>query len=146
MLKGIDPVISPELLKVLAEMGHGDEIVFADAHFPAHQLHHRVIRADGIDIPRLLSAVSPLIELDQYVDAPLIMMQAVAGDQLDPSVEGRYLVAMQTAGESILPNIKRIERFAFYEKARQAYAIVVTGETAKYGNILIKKGVIPVKD
>ena len=146
MLKGIDPVISPELLKVLAEMGHGDEIVFADAHFPAHQLHHRVIRADVIGIPRLLSAVSPLIELDQYVDAPLIMMQAVAGDQLDPSVESSYLVAMQTAGESILPNIKRIERFAFYEKARQAYAIVVTGETAKYGNILIKKGVIPVKD
>ena len=146
MLKGIDPVISRELLKVLAEMGHGDEIVFADAHFPAHQLNHRVIRADGIGIPRLLSAVSPLIELDQYVDAPLIMMQAVAGDQLDPSVESRYLVAMQTAGESILPNIKRIERFAFYEKARQAYAIVVTGETAKYGNILIKKGVIPVKD
>ena len=76
MLKGIHPAISPELLKILAEMGHGDELVLSDAHFPAHQLHHKVIRADGVDIPTLLLGITPLFEFDQYVEAPLAMMQA----------------------------------------------------------------------
>ncbi|MFY1027728.1 fucose isomerase [Actinobacillus seminis] len=143
MLKGIHPVISPELLKVLAEMGHGDELVLSDAHFPAHQLHHRVIRADGIGVDTLLKGISPLFEFDAYVNAPLIMMQAVEGDSLDPSVEQRYLEAIQSAVEK-LPNLERIERFAFYERAKQAYAVVISGETAKYGNIIIKKGVTPL--
>ncbi|PJG83230.1 L-fucose mutarotase [Caviibacterium pharyngocola] len=143
MLKGIHPAISPELLKVLAEMGHGDELVLSDAHFPAHQLHQKVIRADGIGVDTLLKGISPLFEFDAYVSAPLIMMQAVEGDTLDPQVEQRYLAAIQSAVE-ILPNLERIERFAFYERAKQAYAVVVTGETAKYGNIIIKKGVTPL--
>ncbi|WP_439287726.1 L-fucose mutarotase [Lonepinella sp. BR2904] len=144
MLKGIHPAISPELLKTLAEMGHGDEIVLSDAHFPAHQLHHRVIRADGIDVATLLTGISPLFEYDSYVDAPLIMMQAVQGDTLDPEVEKRYLNAIQTAVGNA-PNLTRIERFAFYERTKTAYAVVITGELAKYGNIILKKGVTPVK-
>lgn len=145
MLKGIHPAISPTLLKVLAEMGHGDELVLADAHFPGHQLHHRVIRADGVDVATLLTGISQLIEFDQYVDAPLVMMSAVEGDQLDPKVEDRYLSAIQE-GASVVPHLTRIDRFAFYDRAIQAFAVVITGETAKYGNIIIKKGVTLSKD
>lgn len=143
MLKGIHPAISPNLLKILAEMGHGDELVLSDAHFPAHQLHQKVLRADGLGVDTLLSAISPLFEFDAYVDAPLIMMQAVEGDSLDPNVEARYLQAIKSSVGSV-PNLTRIDRFAFYDRAKQAYAVVVTGETAKYGNIIIKKGVTPV--
>lgn len=143
MLKGIHPAISPNLLKILAEMGHGDELVLSDAHFPAHQLHQKVLRADGLGVDTLLTAISPLFEFDAYVDAPLIMMQAVEGDSLDPNVEDRYLQAIKSSVGSV-PNLTRIDRFAFYDRAKQAYAVVVTGETAKYGNIIIKKGVTPV--
>ncbi|PJG85998.1 L-fucose mutarotase [Conservatibacter flavescens] len=144
MLKGIHPAISPELLKNLAEMGHGDEIVLADAHFPAHQLHHNVIRADGITVSTLLTAISPLFEYDSYVDAPLVMMDAVDGDSLDQQVEQNYLHAIQQS-VGAAPNLARIERFAFYERAKQAYVVVITGETAKYGNIILKKGVTPIQ-
>lgn len=137
MLKGISPLISPELLKTLAEMGHGDEIVFSDAHFPAHTFNGHVLRADGIPADALLAAIAPLMELDAYA-TPVIMMAAVPGDQLDPSVEARYRAALGHDGE-----IERVERFAFYERTEEAYAVVVTGETAKYGNVIIKKGVVP---
>lgn len=143
MLKGIHPAISPELLKTLAEMGHGDELVLSDAHFPAHQLHHKVIRADGVDVATLLLGITALFEFDQYVDAPLAMMQAVEGDSLDPSVESRYLKAIKKVNGKA-PKVERVERFAFYERAKKAYAVVITGETAKYGNLIIKKGVTPV--
>ncbi|MGC7590745.1 L-fucose mutarotase [Bisgaard Taxon 46] len=143
MLKGIHPAISPDLLKILAEMGHGDELVLSDAHFPAHQLHQKVLRADGLGVDTLLTAISPLFEFDAYVDAPLIMMQAVEGDSLDPNVEARYLQAIKSAVGSV-PNLTRIDRFAFYDRAKKAYAVVVTGEIAKYGNIIIKKGVTPI--
>ncbi|MGX3066932.1 L-fucose mutarotase [Ursidibacter arcticus] len=142
MLKGIHPAISPVLLKTLAEMGHGDELVFADAHFPAHQLHHNVIRADGLTIATLLEAITPLFEFDQYVECPLAMMSAVSGDTLDPSVEQRYLNAIGKVNGSA-PSVERVERFAFYERAKNAYAVVITGELAKYGNIIVKKGVTP---
>lgn len=140
MLKGISPLISPDLLKVMAEMGHGDELILADAHFPAHQLGRRVLRADGILVDALLAAISPLFELDAYAP-PLVMMAAVAGDELDPAVERRYLAAL--AGHNPGVSVTRIDRFAFYERAKEAYAILVTGECAKYGNILLKKGVTP---
>ncbi|OOF58478.1 L-fucose mutarotase [Rodentibacter genomosp. 2] len=143
MLKGIHPAISPGLLKILAEMGHGDELVLADAHFPAHSLHQNVVRADGISVETLLAGISPLFEFDTYVEAPLVMMQAVQGDMLDPEVEKRYLNAIQSA-VGFVPNLTCIDRFDFYQRAKQAYAIVITGETAKYGNIIIKKGVTPV--
>ena len=138
LLKGISPAISPELLKVLAEMGHGDEIVFSDAHFPAHTMNTRVIRADGLGCDELLKGIAPLVELDSYA-TPVIMMEAVKGDTLDPEVEKKYRAALGYKGE-----IERMERYAFYERAKKAYAVVLTGETAKYGNIIIKKGVTPV--
>ena len=140
MLKGISPLISPKLLETLARMGHGDEIVFADAHFPGESLNENVIRADGLKIPDLLEAVLPLFELDSYVEHPLIMMDAVEGDQLDPKVEVNYLKSIQQEYPEI-KSIASLERFAFYERAKKSFAIVMTGETAKYGNIILKKGV-----
>ena len=137
MLKGIAPAVSPELLKVLSEMGHGDEIVLADAHFPGHSVNGRVLRADGVGIKTLLEGIVPLFELDQYAP-PLAMMAPVPGDQLDPRVEAGYRQALGAAWP-----IERVERFAFYQRARAAYAVVLTGEQAKYGNIILKKGVTP---
>ena len=139
MLKGIHPAISPELLKVLAEMGHGDEIILADAHFPGHSVNARVLRSDGLPITMLLEAILPLFELDRYAP-PLVMMAAVAGDQLDPAVEERCMKAIH-AVQPGAPAPERIGRFAFYERAKTAYAVVMSGETAKYGNIILKKGV-----
>jgi L-fucose mutarotase len=142
MLKGISPLISPELLAVLARMGHGDEIVLADAHFPGETMNARVLRADGLRIADLLDAILPLFELDAYVDDPLAMMAPVPGDTLDPAVEATYRAAIDRHAPQARP-IARIERFAFYDRARQAFAVVMTGETAKYGNIVLKKGVTP---
>jgi len=142
MLKGISPLISPQLLETLARMGHGDEIVLADAHFPGETMNPRVVRADGLRIPDLLDAILPLFELDAYVDDPLVMMAAVEGDTLDPSVEAAYRAAIDRHAAGA-PEIARIERFAFYDRARGAFAVVMTGETAKYGNIILKKGVTP---
>jgi len=141
MLKGIHPAIGPELLKVLAEMGHGDEIVLADAHFPGHSFNDRVLRADGVEITTLLDGILPLFELDSY-DDPLVMMQAVEGDSLDPSVESSYRDEIQKH-VSDAPEVIRIGRFEFYDRAEKAAAVVMTGETAKYGNIILKKGVTP---
>ena len=143
MLKGISPLISPALLEVLARMGHGDEIVLADAHFPGETFNTRVLRADGLRIPDLLEAILPLFELDSYVAHPLAMMAAVPGDQLDPAVEASYWVAIRKSNPAVAP-IERIERFDFYERTRRAFAVVMTGETAKYGNIILKKGVTPI--
>ena len=143
MLKGISPVIGPELLMILAEMGHGDEIVLADAHFPGHTFNANVLRTDGVRIPELLDGIIPLFELDQYVDNPLVMMAAVEGDTLDAAVEESYMAAItKHAPDTKAP--ERIDRFAFYDRAEEAYAVVMTGETAKYGNIILKKGVTPV--
>lgn len=140
MLKGISPLLSPALLETLARMGHGDEIILADAHFPGESLNPRVIRADGLRIPDLLAAILPLFELDRYTPHPLAMMAPVEGDSLDPAVERSYLASIH-ASHPEAPAVERIERYAFYERARGAFAVVMTGETAKYGNILLKKGV-----
>lgn len=139
LLKGISPALSPELLKVLAEMGHGDEIVFSDAHFPGHSVNGKVLRADGLGCAKLLEAIAPLFELDSYA-TPVVMMDAVPGDTLDPEVEKSYRRALGYSGE-----IEKLERYAFYERAKKACAVVLTGETAKYGNVIVKKGVIPVE-
>lgn len=138
MLKGISPYLSPELLKTLAEMGHGDEIVLADAHFPGHSVNARTLRADGVSVTQLLDAIIPLFELDSYAD-PIVMMEAVEGDALDPAVEKDYMATIRSHVPRA-PNPVRIDRFAFYDRARQAYAVVVTGEVRKYGNVLLKKG------
>jgi L-fucose mutarotase len=143
MLKGINPCVSPELLKTLAEMGHGDEIVLADAHFPGHTINPRVLRADGLAITTLLDGILPLFELDSYAD-PLVMMSAVGNDQLDPTVEARYLKIVHQH-VSAATKVVRMERFAFYERAQKAFAVVMTGETARYGNVILKKGVTPIQ-
>ena len=141
MLKGIHPSVSPELLKTLAEMGHGDEIILADAHFPGHSFDRRILRADGLDVTVLLDGILPLFELDGYAD-PLVMMRAVKGDRLDPAVEKQYLAVIHRHAPGAKPPA-RIDRFAFYQRARSVFAVVMTGETRKYGNILLKKGVTP---
>lgn len=143
MLIGISPLVSPELLSSLYRMGHGDEIVLADAHFPGESLNKSIIRADGLKIPDLLNAILPLIPPDTYVDFPLIMMAAVQGDTLDPKVEKSYMNVINKYWNSN-NKIERVERFTFYERSKSAFAVVMTGETAKYGNIILKKGVIPI--
>ncbi len=143
MLKGISPVISPQLLAVLASMGHGDEIVLADAHFPTGNINDTLLRADGVQIRDLLSAILPLFELDAYVACPVLMMEAVKGDEIDPRVEETYLEAIHETNPHVT-RIERLERFSFYEKARKAYCVLITGELSKYGNIILRKGVTPV--
>lgn len=140
MLIGINPVISPELLDALFRMGHGDEIVLADAFFPGDSVNKRVIRADGIRIPALLEGILALINLDSYVDAPVIMMAAAPGDSLDETTEKMYRAVIDKRWPDT-PPVERMERFSFYERAKKAFAVVMTGETVKYGNIILKKGV-----
>ena len=143
MLVGISPLLSPELLATLYRMGHGDEIVLADAHFPGDTFGQQVIRADGLGIASLLDAILPLFVLDSYVADPVIMMAPVEGDTLDPAVESAYR-AMIDRHWPATPPIARLERFTFYERSQSAFAVVMTGETAKYGNIILKKGVTPI--
>lgn len=142
MLKGISPLLSPDLLATLSRMGHGDMLVLADAHFPGETVGRRVLRADGLRIADLLDAILPLFELDAYVEAPLRMMAAVAGDKLDPAVERAYRKVLEARGAGGA-RLERIDRFAFYDQAKQAFAVVMTGDTAKYGNLLLVKGVTP---
>ena len=141
MLKGISKYISPELLYLLHQMGHGDEIVLADAHFPGHTVGRRVLRADGLPVTALLEGIMPLFELDSYA-APLVMMEVVQGDTLDPAVEREYMEVIRKYAPAAAPP-QRIERGAFYARAREAFAVVMTGELRKYGNLLMKKGVTP---
>ena len=124
-------------------MGHGDEIILADINFPSDSLNDTVIRADGLTIQDLLMGILPLFEIDNYVDDSIVMMDAVPGDLLDPSIEEAFLIPIKKYAPKA-PPILRVERFAFYERAKNAFAIVSTGELAKYSNIIIKKGVIPV--
>jgi len=142
MLKGISPLLGPDLLNVLYRMGHGDEIILADAHFPGERYNELVLRADGIRIDDLLEAILPLFELDAYTDHPVMMMAPVEGDMADPDVEKRYLKCIRKFYPGTT-SIERLERFEFYERTEDAFAVVITGETSKYGNILLKKGVTP---
>jgi len=142
MLRGISPLVGPDLLATLCRMGHGDELVLADAHFPGESLGPRVLRADGLRVADLLDGILPLLVLDTYVPAPVVMMTPVPGDQLDPQVEQRYRVSLDRFAPGT-PPILRLDRQEFYERARRAFGIVMTGETAKYGNVLLVKGVTP---
>lgn len=139
MLKGISKIISPELLYVLDKMGHGDEIVLADGNFPGESIGRQTLRADGCGVPELLSAVLELMPLDVYA-APVYLMDKTEQDRdLEIPIweEYRRITAQHTAAEPIM-----LESFAFYERAKQAYAVVVTGESAIYANIILKKGVV----
>ena len=140
MLKGISPAVSPDLLKILCEMGHGDEIVLADSNFPGASIAKRLVRADGLPIKTILEAILPLFVLDRYAD-PLIMMQAISGDKLDPAVEADYMQVVRRHQPDAAAPV-RVERNAFYERASHAFCVVMTGELRVYGNLILKKGVI----
>ena len=140
MLKNIPSIISPELLKILHEMGHSDEIVIGDGNFPAASNAKRLIRADGHGVPELLDAILQLLPLDTYVDAPVMLMQVTPGDDVDPVIWNDYRKIVDKHQDNV--RFEEIERFAFYERARDAYAIVVTGESALYANVILKKGVV----
>jgi L-fucose mutarotase len=142
MLKGISKIISPELIKIMMEMGHSDEIVIADANFPAASHAQRLIRCDGHNIPDLLEAILPLFPLDTYVEHPVSLMAVMAGDPVKTPIWERYreIVALHAVKAS--SPFEQVERFAFYERAKKAYAIVSTGEGALYANIILRKGVI----
>jgi L-fucose mutarotase len=141
MLMGIPKILSPDLVKVLMEMGHGDEIVLADANFPAASHAQRLIRCDGLAMPPLLESVLQLFPLDQYVEKPVALMQVVPGDPVQTPIWSTYQwIIEQKTGLS--DPFAQIDRFAFYERARKAYAIVITGESAQYANLILKKGVI----
>ena len=141
MLKNIPSILSPELLKVLMEMGHGDELVIADGNFPAASIAQRLIRADGHGVPPILDAVLKLFPLDIYVKKPVALMQLVPGDTVKTPIWEEYRKIIKASGEKF-DDFENVERFAFYERARKAYAVVATGESALYANIILKKGVV----
>lgn len=143
MLKNIPPILSPELLKVLCEMGHGDELVIGDGNFPAESVGARaaVVRADGHGVPELLDAILKVMPLDQYSEKPVALMEVVPGDPVIPAIWDTYRDLLRKHDAEHCA-IEMTERFAFYERAKKAYAIIATGETAIYANILLKKGVV----
>ena len=141
MLKGISPVISPELIKILMEMGHGDEIVLADGNFPAAANARRLVRSDGNGVPELLDAILKLFPLDEYVSQPVALMEVVPGDPYQPVIWDEYRQIV-SANDPKFSDFEYVERFAFYERAREAYAIVASSEKALYANMILKKGVV----
>lgn len=142
MLKNIPKILSPELLKILCEMGHGDEIVIADANFPSENYGKRVIRADGISGTAMLEAVLSLFPLDSYSDQNMILMQLMDCDvgKVNPVIWQEYKKIAENNDKNV--KMGNIDRFEFYERAKSAYAVIATGESAIYANILLKKGVI----
>ena len=141
MLKGISPVISPELLKILMEMGHGDELVIGDGNFPGAGLARNLVRLDGHGVPEVLEAILRLYPLDPYVEAPVALMQVVPGDKVETPIWDTYQALCDRSEGKPVP-FEHVERFAFYERAKKAYCVVMTGETALYANIILKKGVV----
>ncbi|NEN83466.1 L-fucose mutarotase [Paenibacillus elgii] len=141
MLKGIPSILSPELFKIMMEMGHGDELVLADANFPAASHAQRLVRCDGHGVPELLEAILTFFPLDAYAEHSVALMAVVPGDPVKPVIWDEYrTIVKKHAPEADEPAF--VERFAFYERAKQAYAVVATGEGALYANIVLKKGVV----
>lgn len=141
MLKNIPKILSPDLLKILMEMGHGDELIIADGNFPAASMAQRLIRLDGLGISKLLEAILKVFPLDDYVDKAVSLMEVVPGDNVDPVIWGEYKKILRESDEPFR-EFEFIERFAFYERAKKAYAIIATSESAQYANIILKKGVV----
>jgi len=142
MLKGISNLIPPELLKILMEMGHGDEIVIGDGNFPAVTYAQRLVRCDGHSVPPILEAILELFPLDEYVDKPVALMAVVPGDSTPtPPIWKTYEGILHNQGYTA-DKVDHMDRFAFYERAKNAFAIIATGESAIYANVLLKKGVI----
>jgi L-fucose mutarotase len=141
MLKGLDPLLSANLLHVLRAMGHGDELVIVDANFPATSMGRRVVRLDGVSATRALEAVLSVMPLDDFVDEPCARMQVVDDPDAVPEVCKEFQELIDRA-EGRRFRLAKIERFEFYERARHAFALVQTGETRLYGNLLLKMGVV----
>ncbi len=142
MLKGIPSILSPELLKILCEMGHSDRIVIADGNFPAETMGKRVIRCDGHGVPELLEAILKVFPLDTYVEKPVTLMEVMDGDPVETPIWKVYEEIVDRYKEQDSNVIGSLERFAFYEEAQKAYAILATGETALYANVILQKGVV----
>lgn len=141
MLRGIDPILSPDLLHTLAAMGHGDEIVIADANFPGTSMGQRLIRSDGVSASDMLRAVLSLMPLDTFVDDPAVTMQVVGDPDAVPEAVRDFQNIVNEVADTPVP-LTGIERHAFYDRAKAAFAVIQTGETRLYGNIILKKGVI----
>lgn len=139
MLKNISPVLSPELLKILMEMGHGDEIVIGDGNFPAASIAQRLVRLDGHGVPEILSAILDLLPLDTYVECPVALMDNGSDGERPPIWNEYENIVKAKEGDK---KFELVERFAFYERAKKAYCVVASGETAIYANIILKKGVV----
>lgn len=141
MLKNIPKNISPELLKVLDEMGHGDEIVLSDGNFPSERINDKVVRCDSTGVTDLLKSILVLFPLDtDYSDEQVLLMEVTPGDTYKPEIWEDYKKVLDESKENY--TIGNIERFKFYERAKEAFAVVHTGETALYANIILKKGVV----
>lgn len=144
MLKGISPILSPQLLKVLCEMGHSDTIVIADGNFPAETMGKNgiVIRMDGHGVPEILEAILHVFPLDQYVEKPVSLMERVPGDDADVSIWKTYEQMIEKEERRGISVIQKLERFAFYEEAKKAYAVIATSETSQYANVILQKGCV----
>ncbi|HIJ69841.1 MAG TPA: fucose isomerase [Planctomycetes bacterium] len=148
MLKNIPDILSPQLLKVLMEMGHGDQIVIADCNFPAASIalktvSAQLIRLDGHGVPAVLEAILKVFPLDQYVQKPVSLMEVVDGDEVETPIWGRYREIIKASGEP-WGDFELLQRFEFYERAKNAYAVIATSESARYANVILKKGCIIV--
>lgn len=139
MLKGIPPILPPDLMKILMEMGHGDEIVIADGNFPAASHAQRLVRCDGHPVPPLLDAILQLLPLDTFVKHPVSLMTVVRGDKYSPEIWPAYEKIIKNH-DAKFAGFEMLERQAFYDRARKAYAVVATGELARYANLILKKG------
>lgn len=144
MLKGIPKVLSPELLKILCEMGHSDRLVISDGNFPAESMGKNaiVIRCDGHGVPEILDAILKLFPLDTYVEHPVNLMEVMPGDTVETPIWETYKEIVTKYDVRGIKAVGNIERFAFYEEAKTAYAIIATSEKALYANIMLQKGVI----
>lgn len=144
MLKGIPPILSPELLKVLCEMGHSDRLVIADGNFPAESMgkNARVIRCDGHGTPELLDAILTVLPLDSYVEHPVTLMDVMPGDPVETPIWDVYRAVVSKHDGRGSAVVGGLERFAFYEEAKTAYAILATSEKALYANVMLQKGVV----
>lgn len=144
MLKGIPKILSPELLKVLAEMGHSDRLIISDGNFPAESMGKDaiVVRCDGHGVPELLDAILQVFPLDTYVEHPVNLMEVMKGDNVKTPIWDTYKEIVGKYDDRGGKAVGNIERFAFYEEAKKVYAIIATGESALYANIMLQKGVV----
>lgn len=141
MLKNTDPLLSPDLLYILAAMGHGDEIAIVDANFPAESMGERTVRLDGVNATRALDAVLTVLPLDDFVERPAAVMQVVGDADEEPETV-REFKASASAAEGRPVEFESLERFAFYDRTREAFAVLATGERRLYGNVILVKGIV----